>query len=142
MDIGKRVYFDIKTGEVILNTGERSGDVIPLTPAQEIKTYQALRERVPGTFSYVEFEYGVHREQESLGGYISKIDITSVGNKPIFSYPKTDGSVEETPLNPYDKIEQLEKDKEELLKKYENQKKATELLNLTMLDLVDAVYSK
>lgn len=142
MDIGKRVYFDVKTGEVIFNTGERSGAVVPLTLAQEIKMYKVLNERVPGTFSYVDFPYGAHREQESLGGYISKIDINSIGNKPIFSYTKTDGTVEESPLNPYDKIEQLEKDKAELLQKYENQKKSMEMLNLTMLDLVDAVYSK
>lgn len=40
------------------------------------------------------------------------------------------------------RIDQLEKEKEELMQKYESQKKATELLNLTMLDFVDAVYSK
>lgn len=45
-------------------------------------------------------------------------------------------------LTPEQRIDQLEKDKEELIQKYESQKKATELLNLTMLDLVDAVYHK
>ena len=45
-------------------------------------------------------------------------------------------------LTPEQIIDQLEKDKEELIQKYESQKKATELLNLTMLDLVDTVYSK
>lgn len=45
-------------------------------------------------------------------------------------------------LTPEQRIDQLEKEKEELMQKYESQKKATELLNLTMLDLVDAVYSK
>lgn len=45
-------------------------------------------------------------------------------------------------LTPEQRIDQLEKEKEELMQKYENQKKTTELLNLTMLDLVDAVYSK
>lgn len=45
-------------------------------------------------------------------------------------------------LTPEQRIDQLEKEKEELMQKYENQNRVTEMLNLTMLDLVDAVYSK
>lgn len=45
-------------------------------------------------------------------------------------------------LTPEQRIDKLEKEKEELMQKYENQNRVTEMLNLTMLDLVDAIYPK
>lgn len=105
MDIGKRVYFDIKTGEVILNTGERSGSVIPLTPQEEIPLYKVLADRVEGTYSWIDFTYGAHREEESLGGIISRIDLLT--KKPIFKYPDNTGGTVETPENPFDTIREL-----------------------------------
>lgn len=105
MDIGKRVYFDIKTGEVIFNTGERSGAVVPLTPQEEIPLYKVLADRVEGTYSWIDFTYGAHREEESLGGIISRIDLLT--KKPIFKYPDLTGGTGVTPENPFDTIREL-----------------------------------
>lgn len=91
MDIGKRVYFDVKTGEVILNTGERSGNVITTTPQEDIAVYKELAERVEGTYSWIDFTYGAHREEESLGGVIVRIDLET--KKPVFKYPDPSGSL-------------------------------------------------
>lgn len=107
MDIGKRVYFDIKTGEVILNTGERSGSVIPLTPQEEIPLYKVLAERVESTYSWIDFTYGAHKEEESLGGVIVRIDLET--KKPVFKYPDPSGNLPiETVENPFDMIRELQ----------------------------------
>lgn len=56
-NIGRRIYFVIDSGEVILDTGEKSGIVVPLTVDQEIESYAALLERTRQTFDYIELEY-------------------------------------------------------------------------------------
>lgn len=106
MDIGKRVYFDIKTGEVIFNTGERSGAVVPLTPQEEIPLYKVLADRVEGTYSWIDFTFGAHSEEESIGGIISRIDLLT--KKPIFKYPDLTGGTVVTPENPFETIRRLE----------------------------------
>lgn len=107
MNIGKRVYYDNTNGEVILNTGERSGSVVPTTAEDDIRVYKVLSERNSDTFGFLEFEYGEHDEQESIGGYISSIDLET--KKAIFAYPTLD---EKTPVktteNPFDTIKKLE----------------------------------
>lgn len=56
--IGRRIYFDLSTGNVILDTGERVGFVVPTTVEQDIAAYTALFGRNRETFDYIELEYG------------------------------------------------------------------------------------
>lgn len=58
MEIGRKIYFDKATGEVIFDTGEREGDVIYTSIDQDIATFKVLSERNRNTFDVIELEYG------------------------------------------------------------------------------------
>lgn len=109
MNIGKRVYFDTKTGEIILNVGERSGWVVQTTIEDDIRAFKALSERNRDTFDFLEFEYGAHREQESIGGYIVGVELET--KSLIFEYSTPD---EQPPVvtteNPFDSIRELKEE--------------------------------
>lgn len=62
MKIGARIYYEIETGNVIVNTGERQGSVVPTTVEQDIQTYKALSERNRETFDCIELEYGQYAQ--------------------------------------------------------------------------------
>ena len=60
--IGRRIYYDKATGEVLIDTGERQGDVIPTTIEYDINVYKRLSERNRETFDYIELEYGQYAQ--------------------------------------------------------------------------------
>ncbi len=62
MKIGRRIYYDISTGNAILDTGERRGYVTPSTMEKDIVVYNELSERNRETFDYVELEYGQYTQ--------------------------------------------------------------------------------
>lgn len=62
MNIGRRIYFDKKTGDILVDTGERSGDVIELTVEQDIANYKALSERNRDTFDLIDLKYGEYSQ--------------------------------------------------------------------------------
>lgn len=62
MNIGHRIYYDKTTGDVIHDTGERSGAVFATTVNQDVSTFKALSERVRTTFDVVELPYGQNKE--------------------------------------------------------------------------------
>ena len=109
MNIGKRVYYDNTNGEIILNTGERSGSVVQTTVDDDIRVYKVLSERNRDTFDFLEFEYGAHREQESIGGYVVGVELET--KSLIFEYPTPD---EQPPVvtteNPFDSIRELKEE--------------------------------
>lgn len=53
--IGRRIYYDKTTGNVILDTGEMVGFVTPTTIDEDFETYKALKERVRDTVSVIQF---------------------------------------------------------------------------------------
>lgn len=102
MQIGRKIYYDKSTGNVIVDTGERSGDVVETTVEQDIAVYVALAERVPDTVGVLQLEYGQFAQDfAACNGY--RVDIS--GDEPVlhFSYP--DGTEEpeepvfQTPLS-------------------------------------------
>lgn len=62
MEIGRKIYYDITTGNVIVDTGERQGFVMPTTIEQDIETYKALSERNRDTFDVIKLEYGQYAQ--------------------------------------------------------------------------------
>ena len=56
--IGRKIYFDKATGNVLVDTGERAGFVVETTQDQDFQTYAALAERVPDTVGCLQLEYG------------------------------------------------------------------------------------
>lgn len=58
MKIGRRVYYDKTTGNVIVDKGEMEGSVVPTTIEQDIATFTVLSERSRDTFDYIELPFG------------------------------------------------------------------------------------
>lgn len=84
MNIGKRIYYDTSNGNALLDTGERSGDVIEMSPEDDIETYLTLKERARNTFDFIQFEYGAYREDfATCSSY--RVDLAT--KQLQFSYP-------------------------------------------------------
>jgi len=62
LEIGRRIYFDKKTGDVLADTGESSGSVRPKTVEDDIEEYKALTERNRATFDFIELAYGQYSQ--------------------------------------------------------------------------------
>ncbi|WP_431809871.1 DUF4376 domain-containing protein [Brevibacillus agri] len=58
MKIGRKIYYDKVTGNVLVDTGERVGAVVKTTIEQDFEVYVALSERVPETVGCLQLEYG------------------------------------------------------------------------------------
>lgn len=94
MDIGRKVYYEKTTGNIILITSEMSGDVIPSTREQDFNSYGALSGRDPETVGLIELEYGQYAEEfTKAAGYRVNPDSRSLE----FSYPDAN-SPEEPPV--------------------------------------------
>lgn len=86
MQIGRKIYYDKATGNVIQDTGERSGSVVETTVAQDFASYAALQDRVPATVGIMELAYGDHAQDfRACNGY--RIDVSSGTPSLLFSYP-------------------------------------------------------
>ncbi|WP_340005176.1 hypothetical protein MHH52_25745 [Paenibacillus sp. FSL K6-0276] len=84
MEIGMKIYYDKYTGNVLVNTGERSGDVVESTQEYDFEVYKALAERVPETIGVIALEYGEYAQDfRECSGY--KVDVKT--GKLKFSYP-------------------------------------------------------
>lgn len=97
MEIGRRLYYDKKTGNIIVDTGERSGDVLETTQEQDFEVYKSLAERVPETVGVIELEYGQYR-QDFIEGVLTRIDPET--KDLMFSYPDPQEPGEPTPPQP------------------------------------------
>lgn len=62
MQIGMKIYYELATGNVILNTGERAGNVVGTTREQDFASYKLLNEWVPERVGVIKLEYQQHRQ--------------------------------------------------------------------------------
>jgi hypothetical protein len=70
MKIGRKIYYDKLTGNVILDTGERFGAVVETTIEQDFQAYRALSERNPETVDWIQLEYGQYAQDfATCNGY-------------------------------------------------------------------------
>lgn len=93
LQIGRRIYYDKATGNVLVDTGERVGFVVPTTIEQDFQTYVALSERVPETVGVLELEYGQYAQDfAECNGYRVNPETQQIE----FSYP--DPNDPEAPL--------------------------------------------
>jgi hypothetical protein len=92
MNVGRRIYWDKATGNVIQDTGERSGNVVATTVEQDFVVYASLTERVPATVGVLELDYGQYASdfQEANGRY--RVDPAT--GKIEFAEPQTGPQVE------------------------------------------------
>lgn len=63
MQIGRKIYYDKATGNVYVDTGERSGDVVETTQEQDFATYVALHGIDPVTVGVIQLEFGQYADK-------------------------------------------------------------------------------
>ncbi|WP_222124437.1 phage tail protein [Paenibacillus xylanexedens] len=85
MNLGCKIYYDKSTGNVIVNTGERSGYVVETTWEQDFASYLVLSDRVQETVGMIQLEYGECAADYAEGGVITQINLDN--KKPMFTYP-------------------------------------------------------
>ncbi|AZS15376.1 hypothetical protein [Paenibacillus lutimineralis] len=94
MQVGRKIYWDKATGNVLVDTGERSGSVRETTQEEDFAAYQALAERVPDTVGCLQLEYGQYtRDFAECNSYRVNLDTLELE----FSYP---GPGETEPTEP------------------------------------------
>jgi hypothetical protein len=86
MQIGRRIYFDLVTGNRIQDTGERSGSIIETTQEQDFEAFASLAERVPSTVGVIQLEFGQYfQDFMECNGY--RVDLSGAEPTLVFSYP-------------------------------------------------------
>ncbi|MED2006686.1 DUF4376 domain-containing protein [Brevibacillus borstelensis] len=70
--IGRKIYFDKQSGNVLVDTGERAGAVVETTKEQDFQTYKALADRVPETVGCLQLEYG--QDSDKFAQYPYRVD--------------------------------------------------------------------
>lgn len=92
---GSRVYYDLETGETLVITGDREGDIKILTVDDDIKRFKKLTERNRETFDYIELEYGQYAQDfaESNG-----CRVNPETKELEFSYPDPNEKEPEEPV--------------------------------------------
>lgn len=84
MQIGRRIFYDKTSGDVIIDTSERQGSVVSTTIDYDISIYTALSERNRNTFDVIELDYGKYAQDfMECNGY--RVDVTT--KEILFSYP-------------------------------------------------------
>lgn len=98
MDVGRKIYYDNLTGNVLVDTGEMVGSVVEATNEQNYEAYTVLNERNKKTIGVVRLKYGKFAEDfRTCSGY--RVDLAT--EKIIFSYPDPTAPEEViTPLVP------------------------------------------
>lgn len=95
MKIGRRIYYDKTTGNVLVDTGERQGYVVPTTIEYDIQVYKILSERNRDTFDYIELEYGQYAQDfAECNGY----RVNPATKEIEFSYPDSNDEESQQPV--------------------------------------------
>jgi uncharacterized protein (DUF697 family) len=74
MDIGRKIYYELNTGNVILLTESRSGSVIETTIEQDFQNYLALHSYQQSAVGIIQLNYGDF--EANFAKYPFHIDIT------------------------------------------------------------------
>jgi hypothetical protein len=82
MKIGAKIYYDLESGEVLVNTGERSGDVIETTREQDFRIYMELANINPKLVGMIQLNYGAYSKEQKELNQIKKVDLETL--EPLF----------------------------------------------------------
>lgn len=93
--IGRKIYYDKLTGNVLLDTGERVGFILPTTIDQDFESYEVLKERVRDTVGVIELEYGQYSQDfAQCNGY--RVNPQTLELE--FSYPDPNATEPQEPV--------------------------------------------
>lgn len=107
--IGRKIFFEKTTGNVIVDTGEKIGFVEETTIDQDFETYEALKERVRETVGVIQLEYGQYAEDfMRCNGY----RVNPETQELEFSYPDPNATEPQEPFYQKPLSEQLEETKQ------------------------------
>jgi hypothetical protein len=110
--IGRKIYYDKATGNVILDTGEKMGAVIETTVDQDFETYQVLKERVRDTVGVIQLEFGQYAQDfAQCNGYRVNPETLEIE----FSYPDPNATEPQEPVYQKPLTEQIEELRQENL---------------------------
>lgn len=102
--VGRKIYYDKATGNVIVDTGEKVGAVVDTTINQDFETYQALKERVRDTVGVIQLEYGQYAADfAQCNGYRVNPETLELE----FSYPDPNATEPQEPVYQKPLTEQL-----------------------------------
>ena len=73
MKIPMKIYYELSTGNVIQEIGEREGSVVETTLDQDFQSYASLSERVKSTVGVIQLTYGQYADK--FGIYAYHIDL-------------------------------------------------------------------
>lgn len=63
MQIGRKIYYELSTGNVIQDTGEREGSVVETTTEQDFAIYLPLVGLDASTVGCLELDYGTNTDK-------------------------------------------------------------------------------
>lgn len=90
MPVGRKLYYELTTGDVILIVPEKHGqNAINTTKEQDFQMYDVLHGRNPMTIGVIQLEYGQYREEFQLA---SSVKVNSQTKDILFNYPKYETS--------------------------------------------------
>lgn len=99
MNIGRKIYYEKSTGNVLVDTGERSGDVIETTREQDFESFKSLIQRVPESVGVLKLEYGQYFDDfASASGYRINTDTEELEFNYETNNEKTTTEVFQKPL--------------------------------------------
>lgn len=137
MEIGRKIYFDNRTGDILAVVGERSGFVRETTEEEDFSAFKSLSERNKDTVDSLQLEYGQYAE-DFAKGYLDHIDPTT--KQPYFIYPDPANPGEPpTPTPPLtEQLNELKQENANLTKRADT----AEANTLTALDAVATVFEQ
>ncbi|WP_432199228.1 hypothetical protein [Anoxybacillus gonensis] len=107
--IGRKIYYDKETGNVILDTGEMMGNVVGTTIDQDFEIYAALKERVRDTVGVIQLEFGQYAQDfAECSGY--RVNPQTLELE--FSYPDPNATEPQEPVYRKPLSEELEETKQ------------------------------
>lgn len=96
-EIGRKIYYDKKSGLVLLDTGEHYGNVSEVSIESDIENYKALSNRNRDTFDCIKLNYGEYKDDFTQAiSYMVDIETKEI----IFTYRETDSEGNETEITP------------------------------------------
>ncbi|HCG4535571.1 TPA: hypothetical protein NJY08_004416 [Salmonella enterica subsp. enterica serovar Typhi str. AG3] len=141
MGIGRKLYYEIETGNIIITIDERQGAVVPTTIDQDIVAFTSLSERNRESFDVIELPYGAYEQDFISGGRIIGVDLEK--NLPIFEYSNPENPDEPiTPQVPMSvEIEELKKKNKLLEAQNQALTETTDFHEELIVELAMVVYS-
>jgi hypothetical protein len=71
---GRKIYYDLATGNKLVDTGECEGALIEATQEQDFASNLVLSQRVPSTVGCLQFAFG--EQADNFAKYLFHVDVT------------------------------------------------------------------